>query len=130
MMFSFAWRWSSLTQALALSRDDCMVKLVSENSDMPEGPGVRTYGLCNVVDDNSAVGVAVVHGGQGLVALLAGGIPDFKLDSGGLIEGDGLGEERGADGGFAERVELILRKGQRLPTGTQTAWLRAYLDKS
>ena len=23
MMFSFAWRWSSLTQALALSREDC-----------------------------------------------------------------------------------------------------------
>lgn len=82
--------------------------------------------MCNVVDNDGAVGIAVVHGGQGLVALLTGGIPDFKLDSGGLVEGDGLSEERSADGGFAERVELVLRKGQRLPRGKQTAcdwWL-------
>jgi hypothetical protein len=54
--------------------------------------------LCDVVDDDSAVCVPVVHGGQRLVALLAGGIPYLKLDCCVLVEGDGLGEEGGADG--------------------------------
>ena len=68
----------------------------------------ETYGLCDVVDDDGAVCVAVVHGCERLVALLAGGIPDLELDRRVLIEGDGLGEEGGADGGFPVVVELVL----------------------
>lgn len=68
----------------------------------------ESYGLSNVIDDNSAVGVAVVHGGQGLVALLTCSIPDLELDGGCVIEGDCLGEESGADGGFSVVVELVL----------------------
>ena len=56
------------------------------------------HGLCDVVNDDCAVCVPVVHGRQGLVALLAGGVPDLKLDCCVLVEGDGLGEEGGADG--------------------------------
>lgn len=39
---------------------------------------------------------------------MAGGIPDLELDRRVLIEGDGLGEEGGADGGFPVVVELVL----------------------
>lgn len=59
---------------------------------------VESYGLSNVVDYNSAVCVAVVHGGQGFVALLTCGIPNLELDGSCVIEGDGLGKEGGADG--------------------------------
>lgn len=64
--------------------------------------------MCDIVDDNGAVCIAVVHGGEGLVALLASSIPNLELDCGILIEGDGLCQESGADGGFSEGVELIL----------------------
>lgn len=74
---------------------------------MPEGAG-STNGLRYIVDDNGAVGVSVVHGGKGLVTLLAGCIPNLELDCGVFVEGDGLGEESGADGRFSEGVELIL----------------------
>lgn len=59
---------------------------------------VESYGLSNVVDYNSAVCVAVVHGGQGLVALLTCGVPNLELDGSCVIEGDGLGKEGGTDG--------------------------------
>lgn len=64
--------------------------------------------MCNVVYNNGAVGVAVVHRGKRLVALLAGGIPNLKLDGRVLVERDGLRKECGADGRFPEGVELIL----------------------
>lgn len=67
------------------------------------------YRLRNVVYDHSAVGVSIVHGRKRLVPLLASRIPDLELDGRVLVEGDGLREESGADGGFSERVELILR---------------------
>ena len=69
---------------------------------------VYTYSLCDVVDNDGAVGVPVVHGRERLVALLAGRVPDLELDGCVLIEGDGLGEEGGADGGFPVVVELVL----------------------
>lgn len=50
-----------------------------------------TYSLCDIIYDNGAVCVSIVHGGERLVALLAGGIPDLKLNRGGFIEGNGLG---------------------------------------
>jgi hypothetical protein len=68
-----------------------------------------TYGLCDVVDDYGAVGVPVVHGRERLVALLACRVPDLELDGCVLIEGDGLSEEGGADGGFPVVVELVLQ---------------------
>jgi hypothetical protein len=58
--------------------------------------------LGDVVNDNGTVGVAVVHGREGLVALLAGGIPNLELDGGVFIERDGLCEKGGADGRFSE----------------------------
>jgi hypothetical protein len=66
--------------------------------------------LCDIIDDDGAVCVAVVHGGERLVALLAGRVPDLELDGCVLIEGDGLGEEGGADGGFSVVVELVLTR--------------------
>lgn len=66
------------------------------------------YCLSDVVDYDGAVGIAVVHGGQRLVALLTSGIPNLELDGGRVIEGDCLSEESGADGGFPVVVELIL----------------------
>jgi hypothetical protein len=64
--------------------------------------------LGDVVDNNSAVGVSVVHGSQRLVALLTGRIPDLELDSGVLVERNGLGEESSADSRLAIRIELVL----------------------
>ena len=112
MMFSLAWRWSSFTQAFALSREAWKSRAMSVFfSFFPSHlsrHGGRTYSLCDVVDDYGAVCVSVVHGRERLVAFLTGGIPDFKLDGCVFIEGDGLGEEGGADGGFPVVVELIL----------------------
>jgi hypothetical protein len=71
-----------------------------------------TYSLCNVVDYDGAVGISVVHGRKRLVALLAGRVPDLELDCRVLVEGDGLGEEGSADGGFSVVVELVLDKAQ------------------
>jgi len=71
-----------------------------------------TYCLCDVVYYYGAVCVPVVHGRKRLVALLAGGIPDLELYGCVLVEGDGLGEESGSDGGFSVVVELVLDKAQ------------------
>jgi hypothetical protein len=71
-----------------------------------------TYRLCDVVDDDGAVGIPVVHGRERLVALLAGCVPYLKLYGCVLVEGDGLGEEGGADGGFPVVVELVLDEAQ------------------
>lgn len=84
--------------------------------------------MCNVVDNNGAVGVAIVHGRERLVALLAGRVPDLKLDCGVLVERDGLGEESGADGGFSERVELVL--GRRSASSPPQHRWPSYLDES
>jgi hypothetical protein len=75
----------------------CVVRLVNS-----------TYRLRNIVYNNSAVGVSIVHGSERFVSLLASRIPDLKLDSCVLVQRDGLCKERSTDGGFAERVELIL----------------------
>ena len=72
----------------------------------------KTHGLSNVVYYNGAVCVAVVHGCQGLVAFLSGGIPYFKLDGCGVIEGNGLGEKGGTDSRFTVIVKLVLDKAE------------------
>lgn len=88
----------------------CLVKrcLCCVRSVTSGGWLLESYSLSNVVDDDGAVGVAVVHGGKRLVALLACSIPNLKLDGGGVIEGDCLGQEGGADGRFPVVVELVL----------------------
>jgi hypothetical protein len=72
----------------------------------------RAYGLCDIIDDNGAVGVSVVHGRQGLVSFLARGVPYFKFDGRVLVEGDGLSQEGGADSGFAIVVELVFDEAE------------------
>lgn len=64
--------------------------------------------MCDVVDDDCAVCVPIVHGRQGLVALLSSCVPDLKLDGGILVEGNSLCEECGTDGRFSVGVELVL----------------------
>lgn len=108
MMFSFAWRWSSLTHALALSSDACVCESQYLSPVWSANSNVTTYGLRNVVYDDGTVGVSVVHGRQRLVSLLASRVPNLKLDRRVLIERDGLGEESRSNGRFPERVELIL----------------------
>lgn len=49
------------------------------------------YGLSDVVDYYGTVGVAIVHGRQRLIALLAGCIPYLELDCGGVVQRYGLG---------------------------------------
>jgi hypothetical protein len=76
-MFSFAWRCSSLTHALALSSDAWIMRSVYEAPKAGRGGG-GDYSLCDVVDYDRAVRVAVVHGCQRLIALLAGSIPGMQ----------------------------------------------------
>lgn len=40
----------------------------------------NTYSLCDIVDNDSTVGVAVVHWCEGLVSFLTRRIPYFELD--------------------------------------------------
>lgn len=67
-----------------------------------------TYRLGDIVDDDSTVGITIVHGGERLVSLLAGRIPDLELDGSVFIERNSLGEEGGADCRLAVRIELVL----------------------
>ena len=86
-----------------------------------------TYSLCDVVDYYCAVGIPVVHGRKRLVPLLAGRVPELELDGCVLVEGDGLGEEGGADGGFSVVVELVLCKSAwEVAVGSKSP----YLDKT
>lgn len=69
------------------------VDLVEPLLDVVEG-----FVVGDVVDDDDAVGPAVVRGGDGAEALLAGGVPNLELD-GLAIELDGADLEVDADGG-------------------------------
>ena len=62
--------------------------------------------LANVVDEQGADSAAVVGGGDRSVALLAGGIPDLRLDGFG-IDLDGAGGELDADSRLGVEVELV-----------------------
>lgn len=44
------------------------------------GASCLTHLVCYVVHHDGCLGTSVVHGGQTVVALLAGRVPDFKLD--------------------------------------------------
>ena len=100
---------------LALQLLDPRLRLVERRLDLGSAPsrsptGVRagSYRLRDIVNDDGAVGVPVVHGRQRLVALLARRVPDLKLDRGVLVERYRLCQEGGADGGFSIGVELVL----------------------
>lgn len=82
MMFSLACLWSSFTHDLALSNDDLNRWSVGSASELKR----RAYGLSDIVDNDGAVGVAVIHGGQRLVSLLASGVPYFELDGRVFVE--------------------------------------------
>ena len=62
--------------------------------------------LGDVVDEQSAHGAAIVGGGDGAVALLAGRVPDLGLDRL-AVDLDAAGREFDADGGFAVEIELV-----------------------
>jgi hypothetical protein len=82
---------------------------------------MRTHSLCDIVDDDCAVGIPIVHRRQGLVSLLTCGVPYLEFDGGLIIEGDGLCEEGGADCGFSVVVELVLKETYQLRSG-QYIW--------
>lgn len=62
--------------------------------------------LGDVVDEEGADGATVVGAGDGAVALLAGGIPDLRLD-GLVVDLDAASGEFDADGGLAVEVEFV-----------------------
>lgn len=65
--------------------------------------------MSNIVYNDGAVCVSVVHGSKRLVAFLTSGIPDLKLDGGALIKRNSLCQEGSANGRFAIGIELILK---------------------
>jgi hypothetical protein len=85
--------------------------------------------LGDVIDNDGTVGISIVHRSQRLIALLAGSIPDFKLDCGTLIEGDGLCQESGSDRRLAVIIELVLIR--RLASeGSMYPWITAGGDQA
>ena len=70
-----------------------------------------TYSLCDILYYNCAVGIAVVHGSQGGESLLAGCVPDLKLD-GSRWQVAFLGEEGGADGGLLVFLEVVVHESE------------------
>lgn len=71
----------------------------------------QTAGLGDVVDDERALRVAVVHGRQAGEALLARGIPDLELDRA-VGEVAFLRQEGGADRGLFVRLEGVVDEAE------------------
>ena len=71
-----------------------------------------TYSLCDIVNDDCAICVPVIHRCKRLVSFLTCRIPYLEFDSRGVVEGDGLCEEGSSDGRFSVIIELILDKYQ------------------
>ena len=67
----------------------------------------QTASLCDVVDDERALRVAVVHGRQAGEALLARGVPDLEFD-GAVGQVTFLRLEGGADCGFFVGFEGVV----------------------
>jgi hypothetical protein len=66
---------------------------------------IRRY-LADIVDQQRTHGSAVVCGGDGAIALLAGGIPDLGFDGLG-VDLDGARGELDPDGRFGVEVEFV-----------------------
>jgi hypothetical protein len=66
------------------------------------------YSLCDIVHHHRTICISVVHRSKRLVSLLTSRVPYLKLYGCCLVEGDGLGEEGRADGGFPIIIKLIL----------------------
>jgi hypothetical protein len=69
-----------------------------------------TYGLSDIVYDDGTVCIPIIHGCEGLVSLLARGIPYLKLDHRVVVESNGLCEEGGSNSRFSIVIELVLAK--------------------
>jgi len=91
--------------------------------------GGDAYSLRDVVNHYCAVCVPVVHWCERLVALLAGRVPYLKLDGRSLVEGDGLGEESGADGRLPIVIELVLLQPVSYIPGSEKSVVM-YLNKA
>jgi hypothetical protein len=65
--------------------------------------------LANVVDEQGADSATVICGGDGAVSLLAGRVPDLRLDRL-CVDLDGSGGELDADGRLGVEVELVARE--------------------
>jgi hypothetical protein len=101
-----------LTQALALSNELCKTAILVSDLHFKESllrqlPHARalawscsrdTYSLCDVINDNGTVGIAVVHGRERLVAFLTCSVPNLEFDGCGFVESDCLSEEGSTDG--------------------------------
>ena len=81
---------------------DCKAEKLSESvistkadDERQQNNNIKIKG-CHAINEDSSVGVAVVHGGEGAVALLAGSIPHLELDLS-LIDRQHLGQERGTN---------------------------------
>jgi len=88
-----------------------------------------TYGLCDIVDDDGAVCISVVHGRQTLISFLSCCVPDLELDCSRFIESNGLCEKCCADCGFAVIVELVLR-ADRYGNAGQLFFMRTHFDET
>lgn len=69
---------------------------------------MSAYSLCDVVDNNSAICISVVHRSKRLVSFLSCCIPYFKFDGGGVIERDCLSEKSSSYGGLPIVIKLVL----------------------
>lgn len=61
-------------------------------------PKQLTHCLSDVVYHDCTVGIAIVHGRQGLVTLLTSRVPYLELDGCVVVQSNSLCEEGGADG--------------------------------
>jgi hypothetical protein len=105
MMFSLAWRCNSFTQALALS-SELYTNDVSPVARLAAYPS--SYGLCDVVYDDCAICVPVIHGSQRFVSFLPRCVPNLKLYGCLFVECNSLSQECGSNCGFSVVIELIL----------------------
>ena len=77
------------------------VELIEPATDVLERRGAS-----DVVDDEGSDGAAVIGGGDGAEAFLAGGIPNLSFDFF-VVDEHALSLELDADGGFGVGVELV-----------------------
>lgn len=73
-----------------------------------EKKGWETYGLGDIVDNNSTVCIPIVHWRKRLVSFLASGIPYLEFDGRIFIQGYRLRKKCGTDRRFPVVIELVL----------------------